>query len=148
MRCLLLFSLSLPFFALLLTPPTQYPLRNGFTLANAKMAHLTREQGEGAGCLPTPGRCPLPQPLLNLPPFLPSSLPPSPPPEFFGEFRGRPGFQEAVAALCAGPLVALEIIGSEAVAKWQRMMGPSDPSRAASEAPDTLRARFGRCVWG
>jgi nucleoside-diphosphate kinase len=42
--------------------------------------------------------------------------------------------------MTSGPVVAMVLEGSAAVARWRALMGPTDPARAE---PEALRARFG-----
>ncbi|MBN3281332.1 NDK7 kinase, partial [Polyodon spathula] len=48
-----------------------------------------------------------------------------------------------VQFLSSGPVVAMEILGDEAVTAWRRLLGPTDSSVARNEAPDSVRANFG-----
>lgn len=45
--------------------------------------------------------------------------------------------------MSSGPVVAFELIGEGAIAKWRSLIGPTDSAAARSEAPASLRARFG-----
>ena len=45
--------------------------------------------------------------------------------------------------MSSGPVIALELIGEEAIGKWRALIGPTDSATARSEAPTSLRARFG-----
>lgn len=45
--------------------------------------------------------------------------------------------------LVSGPIVALELVGENAVERWRETMGPTDPQEARQSAPDTLRALYG-----
>ncbi|KAG2457095.1 NDK7 kinase, partial [Polypterus senegalus] len=45
--------------------------------------------------------------------------------------------------ITSGPIIAMEIFGDEAVAAWRRLIGPTDSSAARTEAPDSVRAKFG-----
>ncbi len=47
------------------------------------------------------------------------------------------------AQLSADSLVALELVGDDAVSRWHGIMGPSNPADARAAAPASLRARFG-----
>uniref|UniRef100_A0A0B7AGW0 Nucleoside diphosphate kinase n=1 Tax=Arion vulgaris TaxID=1028688 RepID=A0A0B7AGW0_9EUPU len=44
----------------------------------------------------------------------------------------------------SGPILAFELVGENAVQRWQDMIGLADPSRARAEAATSLRARFGK----
>lgn len=45
--------------------------------------------------------------------------------------------------LCSGPILAMILVGGDAVEKWRKLMGPTDPMAARKDAPDTLRAVYG-----
>ncbi len=45
--------------------------------------------------------------------------------------------------MSSGPVVAMELMGSDAVNQWRALLGPTDSAIARSEAPNSMRARFG-----
>ena len=44
----------------------------------------------------------------------------------------------------SGPVVALELMRTDAVKHWRRILGPTDPLKARTDFPDTIRAKFGK----
>ncbi|GBG82864.1 hypothetical protein CBR_g36390 [Chara braunii] len=64
--------------------------------------------------------------------------------EFYKPHSQEPIFEEMVLALCSGEVIGMEIIGDDATARWLKLIGPRDPGIANLEAPNSLRARFGR----
>ena len=52
-------------------------------------------------------------------------------------------FSEMIGLITSGPVLAFEIMGSDAVNQWQALVGPADSAMARSEAPLSLRAKFG-----
>uniref|UniRef100_A0A3B4U418 Nucleoside diphosphate kinase homolog 7 n=1 Tax=Seriola dumerili TaxID=41447 RepID=A0A3B4U418_SERDU len=48
-----------------------------------------------------------------------------------------------VQFLSSGPVVAMELMGDEAVSIWRRLLGPADSAVARREAPQSVRAQFG-----
>ncbi|XP_071198380.1 nucleoside diphosphate kinase homolog 7 isoform X2 [Salvelinus alpinus] len=48
-----------------------------------------------------------------------------------------------VQFMTSGPVVAMELMGDEAVSVWRRILGPTDSGVARKEAPPSLRAQFG-----
>ena len=63
--------------------------------------------------------------------------------EFYREHEGKPFFSNLLDYMTQGPIVAFEIMGADAVAKWREILGPTDSSVARQEAPDSIRAQFG-----
>ncbi|KAH9512371.1 Nucleoside diphosphate kinase 7 [Bulinus truncatus] len=49
-----------------------------------------------------------------------------------------------VKYISSGPIVALEIVGENAISRFKELVGPTDPSVARSAAASSLRARFGK----
>lgn len=45
--------------------------------------------------------------------------------------------------MTSGPIVAIELVGSDAVTRWRNMIGPTDSQRAKEQGSHLLRARFG-----
>ena len=45
--------------------------------------------------------------------------------------------------MSSGPIIAFELIGDGAINSWRTLIGPTDSAVARSEAPTSLRARFG-----
>lgn len=46
--------------------------------------------------------------------------------------------------LTSEPILALELLGDDAVAKWQKLIGPEDSDEARKTAPSSLRACYGK----
>lgn len=54
---------------------------------------------------------------------------------------------------CSGPIVAMILEQENAVTNWRKLIGPTDPEKARSEQPKSIRAMFGssttqNCVHG
>lgn len=45
--------------------------------------------------------------------------------------------------ITSGPVVAMELKGSNAIEKWRTLLGPTDSATARSKAPISVRAKFG-----
>lgn len=43
----------------------------------------------------------------------------------------------------SGPVIAMELMGDEAVSVWRKLLGPTDSAVARKEAVSSLRAQFG-----
>lgn len=54
----------------------------------------------------------------------------------YGEHEGKPFFEDLIAFITGGPLVAAVIEGPDAIASWRTMMGATNPANAA---PGTIR---------
>lgn len=63
--------------------------------------------------------------------------------EFYGEHVGKPFFEGLISFITSGPVLAMELKGSNAVTRWRSLIGPTDSLSARREAPSSLRARFG-----
>ncbi|XP_054458406.1 nucleoside diphosphate kinase 7 [Anoplopoma fimbria] len=63
--------------------------------------------------------------------------------DFYVEHQSKPFFNNLVQFASSGPVVALELMGDEAVSIWRRLLGPADSSTARKEAPQSVRAQFG-----
>jgi len=63
--------------------------------------------------------------------------------ELYKEHQSKDFFNALVGFVTSGPVVAFELMGSSAVTRWRELLGPTDSAVARSEAPLTVRARFG-----
>ncbi|RUQ33750.1 MAG: nucleoside-diphosphate kinase [Candidatus Competibacteraceae bacterium] len=63
--------------------------------------------------------------------------------QFYAIHRERPFYQELVAYMTSGPVMAQVLEGDDAIAKNREIMGATDPKKAA---PDTLRAEFAESI--
>ncbi len=59
---------------------------------------------------------------------------------FYAVHRQRPFFDDLVAFMCSGPVIAAALSAENAVAHWRELIGATDPAKAAS---DTLRKLYG-----
>lgn len=44
--------------------------------------------------------------------------------------------------LSSGPVVAMELVGDEAVSVWKKFLGPAEPTAAQREAPQSARTQL------
>jgi len=63
---------------------------------------------------------------------------------FYKEHQQRDFFDDLMDYVTSGPVVAMELMRTDAVKHWRRMLGPTDPLVARSDCPDTIRAKFGK----
>jgi nucleoside-diphosphate kinase len=62
---------------------------------------------------------------------------------FYAEHKDRPFFPNLVKFMTSGPVLVLILEASGAVDKWRKLMGATDPAKAA---PGTIRKIFGESV--
>lgn len=62
--------------------------------------------------------------------------------DFYAEHLAKPLYNNLVQFLSSGPVVAMELVGNEAVSVWLQLLGPADAAAAQKEAPQSVRARF------
>ena len=63
--------------------------------------------------------------------------------QFYAIHRERPFYQELVAYMTSGPVMAQVLEGDDAIAMNREIMGATDPKKAA---PGTLRAEFAESI--
>ncbi|XP_060933497.1 nucleoside diphosphate kinase 7 [Limanda limanda] len=63
--------------------------------------------------------------------------------EFYVEHQSKPIFNNLVQFATSGPVVAMELMGDEAISTWRKLVGPTDSAVARREAPQSARAQFG-----
>ncbi|CAH1782163.1 unnamed protein product [Owenia fusiformis] len=63
--------------------------------------------------------------------------------EFYQEHQGKPFLETLLSFISSGPVIAMELMGDNAIGKWRDTLGPTDSSIARSAAPMSIRARFG-----
>ncbi len=59
--------------------------------------------------------------------------------KFYAEHKGRPFFDELVDLMTSGPIVVQVLEGEDAVAKYRKLMGATNPDEAKR---GTIRKRF------
>ncbi|VEN55774.1 unnamed protein product [Callosobruchus maculatus] len=64
--------------------------------------------------------------------------------EFYEDRRGDSSLPFLLEHVISGPVVAMELVGKDAVSRWAELMGPSDPIEARRTQPESLRAVYGR----
>lgn len=63
--------------------------------------------------------------------------------DFYETKKGDAYLPFMVEHLVSGPIVALELVGDNAVERWKDILGPEDPAEARKTAPASLRAIYG-----
>jgi len=62
---------------------------------------------------------------------------------FYAEHRERPFFQGLVSFMTSGPVMLMALHGQGAVEKYRKLMGATDPAKAA---PGTIRKLYGENI--
>lgn len=62
---------------------------------------------------------------------------------FYAEHAGRSFFGDLVKFMSSGPVVKLELSGSNAIKRWRELIGPTNSEAAREKAPGSIRALFG-----
>ncbi len=60
--------------------------------------------------------------------------------QHYDEHKDKPFFRDLVSFIISGPVVAMEVMGDNAVSEVRRIMGATNPADAE---PGTIRADFG-----
>ncbi|XP_021942838.1 nucleoside diphosphate kinase 7 isoform X3 [Zootermopsis nevadensis] len=72
--------------------------------------------------------------------------------EFYAEHKSKPFlpfgrptacFSFLIEYMTSGPVIAMELLADNGVAKWRELLGPTDSEQARKDAPGSIRARFG-----
>jgi nucleoside-diphosphate kinase len=63
--------------------------------------------------------------------------------ELYDHLRGSAFLPFVVDHVTSGPVVALELVGDNAIERWRENVGPVDPMEARKTKPDSLRAIYG-----
>jgi nucleoside-diphosphate kinase len=62
---------------------------------------------------------------------------------FYQDNKDRDFFPLLCEFMMTGPVVALVLEGEDVIARWRRMMGPTDSTQAG---PETIRGKFGESI--
>lgn len=63
--------------------------------------------------------------------------------KFYNEHEGKPFFEKLLGFVTSGPVIALELMGTNSVQGWREVLGPTDTAKAKVDAPNSIRANFG-----
>lgn len=63
--------------------------------------------------------------------------------DFYETKKGDAYLPFIVEHCVSGPIVALELVGDNAIERWKSILGPEDPAEARKTAPGSLRAIYG-----
>jgi nucleoside diphosphate kinase len=63
---------------------------------------------------------------------------------FYAEHKERPFFPALVKFMSSAPVLKMELAGPDAIKRWRAILGPTNSATARDEAPDSIRAKFGK----
>ncbi|GAQ77823.1 Nucleoside diphosphate kinase [Klebsormidium nitens] len=63
--------------------------------------------------------------------------------QFYAVHQARPFFRTLTEFMSSGRVFAMELVTENAIAKWRKLIGPTNSDTARAEDPDSLRANFG-----
>ncbi|XP_046555994.1 LOW QUALITY PROTEIN: thioredoxin domain-containing protein 3 homolog [Haliotis rubra] len=66
--------------------------------------------------------------------------------EFYGEHKGKEYFDDLVGHMTSGPTMFMVLSREDAVSGWREVIGPTNPEQAQTEAPESLRAIYGKDI--
>merc|ERR1712130_486802 len=61
---------------------------------------------------------------------------------FYAEHQGKGFFDELVAFMTSGPVLAMKLEKADAIKGWRTLMGPTNFETAKKEAPQSIRALY------
>ncbi|KAH0789454.1 Nucleoside diphosphate kinase family protein [Histomonas meleagridis] len=64
--------------------------------------------------------------------------------KFYAEHVGKPFYKDLAGYMTSGTIVAMELVGPNAIAKWREIIGPTKKEVAVEQAPNSLRALYAR----
>ena len=64
--------------------------------------------------------------------------------KFYVEHVGKKFYPSLQMYMTSGPVVAMELVGKDAITKWRQIIGPTNKEVALETAPESLRALYAR----
>ena len=64
--------------------------------------------------------------------------------KFYAEHVGKGFYADLAGYMTSGTIVALELAGPNAIAKWREIIGPTKKEVALQQAPNSLRTLYAR----
>ncbi|KAM7066422.1 nucleoside diphosphate kinase homolog 7 isoform 4-T4 [Acridotheres tristis] len=65
--------------------------------------------------------------------------------DFYADYRAKPFYHELLQLIMSGPILAMELLGDDAVSKWRAIVGPANPAETESDTLDSISESFGHC---
>ncbi|NXN04725.1 NDK7 kinase, partial [Sylvia borin] len=63
--------------------------------------------------------------------------------DFYADHRAKPYYHELLQLIMSGPILAMELLGDDAVSKWRAIVGPANPTTTESDTLDSISESFG-----
>uniref|UniRef100_A0A5F8H045 Nucleoside diphosphate kinase homolog 7 n=1 Tax=Monodelphis domestica TaxID=13616 RepID=A0A5F8H045_MONDO len=63
--------------------------------------------------------------------------------DLYVDHLSKPCYNDLIQFITVSPIIAMEILGDEAISEWKKLIGPANPSMARTDSPGTIRAKFG-----
>lgn len=63
--------------------------------------------------------------------------------ELYESIRNDPTLTFTIDHMTSGPVLVMELVGDDAIERWNEYLGPDDPLEARRTAPESLRAMYG-----
>lgn len=63
--------------------------------------------------------------------------------DLHADHQAKPYYNELLEFITSGPIVAMEILGDDAISRWKILLGPANSAVAKTDAPESIRAHFG-----
>lgn len=64
--------------------------------------------------------------------------------EFYKSKTGDQFLSFIIEHIVSGRIIAMELVGDDAIQRWKKLVGPTDPMEARKTDPETLRAIYGQ----
>ncbi|NWR21194.1 NDK7 kinase, partial [Emberiza fucata] len=65
--------------------------------------------------------------------------------DFYADYRAKPFYHELLQLIMSGPILAMELLGDDAVSKWRAIVGPANLTTTESDTLDSISESFGHC---
>ncbi|NXE91013.1 NDK7 kinase, partial [Menura novaehollandiae] len=65
--------------------------------------------------------------------------------DFYVDHRSKPFYHKLIQFITSGPVLAMELLGDDAVSKWRTIVGPANPTATEGDTLDSITENFGHC---
>ncbi|NXG15560.1 NDK7 kinase, partial [Grallaria varia] len=63
--------------------------------------------------------------------------------DFYADYRAKPFYHELLQFIMSGPILAMEVLGDDAVSKWKAVVGPTSPAATETDGLDSSEDNLG-----